>query len=72
MHQLFDLVGMPIASRDLAIGFITAVLFRDWTFEKLVATSASVPTAEIGEMLISVGFLLLIIEIRHSLVAYGE
>ena len=72
VHQLFDLVGMPIASRGLAIGFITAVLFRDWTFEKLVATSASVPTAEIGEMLISVGFLLLIIEIRHSLVAYGE
>ena len=72
VHQLFDLVGMPIASRGLAIGFITAVLFRDWTFEKLVSTSASVPTAEIGEMLISVGFLLLIIEIRHSLVAYGE
>ncbi len=72
VHQLFDLVGMPIASRGLAIGFLIAVLFRDWTFERLVETSSIVPTAEFGEMLISVGFLLLLMEIRYSLEDYGK
>lgn len=72
VHQLFDLVGLPIASRGLAIGFLIAVLFRDWTFERLVETSSIVPTAEFGEMLISVGFLLLLMEIRYSLEDYGK
>ena len=72
VHQLFDLVGMPIASRGLAIGFLTAVLFRDWTFEKLIDTSSGIATAEIGEMLISACFLLLIFEIRHSLTDYDK
>jgi len=70
MHQVFDLMGLPIASRGLAIGFISSVLFRDWTFEKLVSTSTSIPAAEIGEMFISAGFLLLIIEFRQSLLHY--
>ena len=72
VHQLLDLMGVPIASRGLAIGFLAAVLFRDWTFEKLVGTSASVPAAEIGEMLISVGFLLLMVEIWYLLADYGN
>jgi hypothetical protein len=70
MHQLLDLVGLAIASRGLAIGFLVAVLFRDWTFEKFVDAGSFVPSAEVGEMLISVGFLLLIIEFAYSLEDY--
>jgi len=71
-QQSFDLMGLPIASRGLAIGFLIAVIFRDWTFEKFVAGAPFVPSAEIGEMLISVGFFLLMIEIAKSLADYGK
>ena len=65
-------MGLPIASRGRAIGFLIAVLCRDCIFERIVDVAALLPSAETGEMLISLGFLLLMIEFTHTLADYQE
>lgn len=71
-QNALDMLGIPIASRGLALGFLIAVLFRDWSFEKIAGNFEFVPSAEIGELLIAFGFLLLVVEIRSALIRYRE
>ena len=63
-HSVADQVGLPVGSRGLAIGFLIAVLFRDWMFEIFASKSSFLGAAEIGECLIAIGFFMLILETR--------
>lgn len=69
-NRIFDLLGLFIASRGLAIGFLIGTLFRDWIFAIFMDVGTFVQVAEIGEMLVSAAFVLLMVEITHSLREY--
>ncbi|MCZ6836164.1 MAG: hypothetical protein O7G85_10355 [Planctomycetota bacterium] len=62
IRKLVDLMGIPVASLGLAIGFLTASSFQRWLVNRVVEFPPGFRIEELREMLISIALFLLMVE----------
>jgi hypothetical protein len=60
--QLFDIVGLPLPSTGLALGFLAISLLHNWTVYRVLSSGVGLRIPELREVLTSLGFLLFMYE----------
>ena len=61
-HKLLDIVGLPVASMGLAIGFLIISLIHNWTVYNILKALPYLQIDELREFLSAVAFAVLLYE----------